>query len=111
MTKTSSTLIAAAALTLSLLAVPALAQNAAPPPGNVNPGSLNSGAEESGAESQPRSFNYGDPSYYGRGDAAGAFAAPFVAPQYQAPALGYAPAPAAPGLSQGAPVFGGGYDD
>ena len=104
MTKTIATLTAAAALTLSLLAVPASAQNN-PPPGNVNPGSLNSGAEESGAEDQPRSNQtYGPGAYYGGYSGAGAYAAPFGSTDSNLPAMGYAPL--GQDMPRGAPIQG-----
>jgi hypothetical protein len=108
MTKTRSTLIAAAALASSLFVASASAQNN-PPPGNVNPGSMNSGAEESGAESQPRSFDQGDGprTYFGGSAGYGAYATPY-SPSVNTPALGYSGSPVTP---RGAPPFGGGYDD
>ena len=112
MNRTRIAFVAAAALASSLLSVPASAQNL-PPPGNVNPGSTNSGAEESGAENQPRSFDR----YYGprgggyySGDSLGyGSATPYAAPGMEGPALGYGPS--SQPMPQGAPPFGGGYDD
>jgi hypothetical protein len=106
MNRTRIAIVAAAALTSSLFAFSASAQNYAPPPGNVNPGSMNSGAEDSGSEDQPRSNEgYGTRGgYYG-----GAYAAPYGSTGRDVPALGYGPSDRS--QPQGAPPFGGGYDD